>query len=160
MACFEDLEMNDNGNSTNYYDVYGHLPAMYNRKFDTMVSVQREKLSIKERFDLSNTLHGKGGGERPKTEVKRMKVMAIVFYALSFAGVFMQATNIVPGIPDRVTFSAIVGGLVAANLMQWHQAIKDREQNRKSLEEMVDRHQDEMKHIQETMMNIFREMKK
>lgn len=54
-----------------FYDVYGHLPASYNRKFDTMVSVEsREKLNIKERFELANTLQD-DVGEHHKKEVKK-----------------------------------------------------------------------------------------
>jgi hypothetical protein len=136
-----------------FYDVYGHLPVMYNRNFDTMVSIEREKLNIQERFELANTLH-RDEGERPREVKKGMKVMAIVFYALSFAGVFIQATDIIPGIPDRITFSVIVGGLVAANLMQWHQAIKDREQSRKSLQEMMKDHRGEIRQIQDSMFNL------
>lgn len=154
-----------------YYDVYGHLPAGYNRKMGTMVSIEStEKLNIKERFGLANTLH-RDEGERPKEVKKGMKIMAIAFYMLSLMGVFIQATDIIPGIPDRITFSVIVGGLVAANLMQWHQAIKDREQNRKSLEDMVKDHRGEIRSIQESMIalvranqeaiqQLFREMRK
>lgn len=89
-----------------------------------------------------------------------MMKMTLIMYALSFAGVFLQATEVFPGIPDRVTFSAIVGGLVAANLLQWNQSIKERDQNRKTLEKIVNDHQGEIQRIQDTMMNIFRELKK
>ena len=139
---------------TGFYDVYGHLPKSYNRRF-----VVKERLDFSGRFKLIKTL-GKGVGEHSTKVKKRMMKMTLIMYALSFAGVFLQATEILPGISDRVTFSAIVGGLVAANLLQWNQSIKERDQNRKTLEKIVNDHQGEIQRIQDTMMNIFRELKK
>jgi hypothetical protein len=138
-----------------FYDVFGHLPVKYNRKF-----AFEERLRFDEHFPATRTLI-KDTGECPENKVlKGMKKMTIVFYAISLVGVVIQATDIVPGIPDRITFSVIVLGLVAANLMQWRQAIKDRESNRQDLAKMHTDMMEMAKNNQEAIQEILIELKK
>lgn len=55
------------------------------------------------------------------------------FYGIGFSGIFLQ---IVPGIPDYVSYSMIVFGLSTAIVAQWRQAIKDRQQHRDDIKEI------------------------
>ncbi len=73
--------------------------------------------------------------------------MILIAYVIGFSGIVLQALNgteIVPGVPDRVTMGLIVFGLAAANVIQWRQGIKDRDRlindkevSRKELIELV-----------------------
>lgn len=143
----------------NFYDIYGYIPSSRRKKKMIVLTKAETSAIIKHSIDkLPNTLIGyKVTGRLSATNT--MKIMTMIFYSISLLGVVNQATDIVPGIPDRITFSIIVTGLVAANIMQWRQAIKDRESNRQDLAKM---HTDMMQMVannQEAIQEILREIK-
>lgn len=64
-----------------------------------------------------------------------MKAVIEFFYGVGFSGMLLQ---IVPGIPDYISYSMIVFGLSTAIVAQWRQAIKDRAEHRKDIKEIKD----------------------
>lgn len=64
-----------------------------------------------------------------------MKTVIEVLYGVGFSGMLLQ---IVPGVPDYVSYSMIVFGLSTAIVAQWRQAIKDRQEYRKDIKEIKD----------------------
>lgn len=111
---------------------------------------QAETTAIRKHSNLLTNTHKSG----ETYDEKGMKTMAIVLYALSYTGIVIQVTDIVPGIPDRITTAVIVMGLVAANMIQWRQAIKDREDFRNRTLEQQKIHRDEIKEQNENIMKM------
>ena len=61
-----------------------------------------------------------------------MKAVIEFFYGVGFSGILLQ---IVPGVPDYISYSMIVFGLATAIVAQWRQSIKDREKYREDVKE-------------------------
>ena len=87
----------------------------------------------------------------PEKSHNGMKTMTIILYLTTAMGLFLQGAqgvDIIPTVPDRITFSVIIGGLVAANMIQWRQSVSDRGKHSKSMEDQQREHRQEIKEMQ------------
>ena len=55
----------------------------------------------------------------------------IILYTVGFLGLIQYTMNVIPGVSDVVSLSAVVTGLASANIIQYRQAMKERTENRK-----------------------------
>lgn len=71
-----------------------------------------------------------------------MKTVIEFFYGVGFGGILLQ---IVPGVPDYISYTMIVFGLSTAIVAQWRQSIKDRKIHREDIREMKTEFKDAIK---------------
>lgn len=135
-----------------YKDVFGHLPAGYNDTL-TFNNMVEEKLILKERFQFTDTLL-KDLGENPFKVSKAMKIMIGFLYLGSLVGVYIQAADIIPGLPDIWAGGFTIALLIVANAILWRQLVKDRADYAVRLAQMQQEHQASREKQQEAMLRI------
>lgn len=76
--------------------------------------------------------------------------LAVMLYILGISGSFLVVWNVITGIPDSVTVSVIITALAGAVALQYKQAQKDKESDKKYIQELIEAHQKSINELVET----------